>query len=105
MIIQPTSSTASSSSSSNGARTSAASSPDVLRPRVRGGRAAVHVAQANLSFNRLAGTLRGLHYQRPPAAEAKLVRCTRGTRLRRRRRRPAGLAQLPPHVGVVLDPG
>ena len=35
-------------------------------------------AQANLSFNHRAGTLRGLHYQLPPAAETKLVRCTRG---------------------------
>ncbi len=34
--------------------------------------------QSNVSFNRLAGTLRGLHYQLPPASEAKLVRCTAG---------------------------
>jgi dTDP-4-dehydrorhamnose 3,5-epimerase len=32
----------------------------------------------NLSRTRRKGTLRGLHYQRPPHAEAKLVRCTRG---------------------------
>lgn len=38
----------------------------------------VEVAQTNLSFNHRAGTLRGLHFQRPPAAETKLVRCTRG---------------------------
>ncbi len=36
------------------------------------------VAQANVSFNDRRGTLRGMHYQRPPHAEAKLVRCTRG---------------------------
>ena len=36
------------------------------------------VAQANVSYNHLAGTLRGMHYQVPPAAETKLVRCTRG---------------------------
>lgn len=36
------------------------------------------VAQANVSFNHRAGTLRGMHYQVPPAAETKLVRCTRG---------------------------
>ena len=36
------------------------------------------VAQANLSYNHKAGTLRGMHYQVPPAAETKLVRCTRG---------------------------
>lgn len=36
------------------------------------------VAQCNLSFNHRAGTLRGMHYQLSPAAETKLVRCTRG---------------------------
>ena len=36
------------------------------------------VAQANMSFNHKAGTLRGMHYQLPPAAETKLVRCTAG---------------------------
>lgn len=35
-------------------------------------------AQTNFSFNRRKGTVRGLHYQIPPATEAKLVRCTRG---------------------------
>jgi dTDP-4-dehydrorhamnose 3,5-epimerase len=34
--------------------------------------------QANNSFSRRRGTLRGLHYQLPPAAEAKIVRCIRG---------------------------
>ena len=36
------------------------------------------VVQANLSYNRSKGTLRGMHYQAPPAGEAKLVRCIRG---------------------------
>ena len=36
------------------------------------------VAQANTAFNSRAGTLRGMHFQYPPAAETKLVRCTRG---------------------------
>jgi len=36
-------------------------------------------AQCNVSFNRSRGTLRGMHFQRAPHAEAKLVRCTRGT--------------------------
>jgi dTDP-4-dehydrorhamnose 3,5-epimerase len=36
------------------------------------------VAQCNLSFNHKAATMRGMHYQMPPAAESKLVRCTRG---------------------------
>lgn len=39
---------------------------------------ATFTAQCNLSFNHQAGTLRGMHYQLPPAAEAKLVRCLRG---------------------------
>jgi dTDP-4-dehydrorhamnose 3,5-epimerase len=36
------------------------------------------IPQANLAFNRLKGTLRGMHFQTPPAAETKVVRCTRG---------------------------
>ena len=36
------------------------------------------IAQANLASNRLKGTIRGMHFQYPPAAETKLVRCTRG---------------------------
>ena len=36
------------------------------------------IAQCNVSANTHAHTLRGLHYQRPPHAETKLVRCTRG---------------------------
>jgi dTDP-4-dehydrorhamnose 3,5-epimerase len=36
------------------------------------------IAQANVAFNRVAGTLRGMHFQFPPAAETKVVRCTRG---------------------------
>jgi hypothetical protein len=36
------------------------------------------VAQMNTSFNHTRGTLRGLHRQMPPYAEATLVRCTRG---------------------------
>lgn len=36
-------------------------------------------AQCSISFNPQKGTLRGLHYQAEPHAEAKLVRCTRGS--------------------------
>lgn len=36
------------------------------------------LAQCNVSFNVQRGTLRGLHYQASPHAEAKLVRCTMG---------------------------
>jgi len=34
--------------------------------------------QANVGFNKVRGTLRGLHFQLPPHDEVKLVRCTRG---------------------------
>ena len=34
--------------------------------------------QDNHSFSAAKGTLRGLHYQRPPHAQDKLVRCSRG---------------------------
>ena len=36
------------------------------------------IAQANIAFNHKKGTLRGMHFQFPPVAETKLVRCTRG---------------------------
>jgi len=36
------------------------------------------IAQASMASNRRKGTLRGMHFQFPPAAEAKLLRCTRG---------------------------
>jgi len=35
--------------------------------------------QCNISFNPRKGTLRGMHYQAHPYAEAKVVRCTRGS--------------------------
>lgn len=37
------------------------------------------VAQVNNSFSSRRGTLRGMHYQLPPAAEVKMVRCIRGS--------------------------
>jgi dTDP-4-dehydrorhamnose 3,5-epimerase len=37
------------------------------------------VAESSLAYNPAAFTLRGLHYQRPPHEETKLVRCTRGS--------------------------
>lgn len=36
------------------------------------------IAQSNVAFNHKKGTLRGMHFQFPPAAETKLVRATRG---------------------------
>lgn len=37
-----------------------------------------NLAQCNISFNHKRATLRGMHYQVSPHAEAKLVRCTMG---------------------------
>ncbi len=37
------------------------------------------VVQASVSFNERRGTLRGMHLQRPPHEEAKLVRCVAGS--------------------------
>src|SRR3954465_3192075 len=37
------------------------------------------IAQANIAFNNRRGTVRGMHFQYPPAAETKLVRATRGS--------------------------
>lgn len=34
--------------------------------------------QANISTNKCAGTIRGLHFQREPHAEVKLVHCVKG---------------------------
>jgi dTDP-4-dehydrorhamnose 3,5-epimerase len=39
---------------------------------------ATDFVQGNASINPEAGTLRGMHYQEPPYAEVKLVRCLRG---------------------------
>jgi dTDP-4-dehydrorhamnose 3,5-epimerase len=39
------------------------------------------VAQCNLAFNHKRGTLRGMHFQKAPHAQAKVVRATRGALL------------------------
>ena len=36
------------------------------------------ILQCNISFNHRKGTVRGMHFQKAPKAEAKLVRCTKG---------------------------
>jgi dTDP-4-dehydrorhamnose 3,5-epimerase len=38
-----------------------------------------NLVQCNISYNKARGTLRGMHYQTAPHAEAKLVRCTQGS--------------------------
>lgn len=37
------------------------------------------IAQINHSFTAVCGTVRGMHYQKPPFTEAKLVSCLRGS--------------------------
>jgi dTDP-4-dehydrorhamnose 3,5-epimerase len=37
-----------------------------------------HFVQCNVSVNHRKGTLRGMHFQRAPSPEGKLVTCTRG---------------------------
>ena len=36
------------------------------------------IVQINHSLNRIAGTVRGMHFQQTPFAEAKIIRCLRG---------------------------
>ena len=36
------------------------------------------IAECNISFSRKRYTVRGMHFQKPPNAQAKLVRCTKG---------------------------
>jgi dTDP-4-dehydrorhamnose 3,5-epimerase len=38
----------------------------------------IQIAQANISYNKKRGTLRGMHMQLPPYEESKLIKCTRG---------------------------
>ena len=47
-------------------------------PRLAQAGIAIDWVQDNHSFSAQVGTLRGLHYQKPPRAQDKLVRCTRG---------------------------
>lgn len=47
-------------------------------PRMTEAGIAVEWVQDNHSFSAAKGTLRGLHYQAPPRAQDKLVRCSRG---------------------------
>ncbi|KAA2313660.1 dTDP-4-dehydrorhamnose 3,5-epimerase [Pseudooceanicola sediminis] len=47
--------------------------------RMAGAGLDIAFVQDNHSFSEKAGTLRGLHYQSPPHAQGKLVRCGRGS--------------------------
>lgn len=62
-----------------------------------------HWAQANISYSQEKGTLRGMHFQRPPAAEVKMVRCLNGRVLDVFVDLREGSATLGKHAAVVLD--
>ena len=49
-----------------------------VRQRYVDGGIDIEFVQDNHSLSQQKGTLRGLHFQTPPRAQAKLVRCTRG---------------------------
>lgn len=49
-----------------------------LKGLCREGLGEVRFVQDNESLSHAAGTVRGLHYQAPPRAQGKLVRCARG---------------------------
>lgn len=38
-----------------------------------------NLSQCNISFNKKKGTIRGMHFQRKPYEEAKLIHCTKGS--------------------------
>lgn len=61
--------------------------------------------QDNHSFSAAPGTLRGLHYQRPPHAQDKLVRCSRGAILDVAVDARAGSASFGRWVAVELTAG
>lgn len=61
------------------------------------------IAQMNVSRTALAGTVRGLHLQREPHAEDKLIRCTRGALWDVAVDLRAGSPTRGHHVGVELD--
>lgn len=39
----------------------------------------LHIVQINFSHNKKRGTLRGMHFQKPPHAQAKLLYCSKGS--------------------------
>jgi dTDP-4-dehydrorhamnose 3,5-epimerase len=64
---------------------------------------ATNFVQCSISLTRLRGAVRGLHYQLPPAGEAKLVRCTSGALYDVIVDLRAGSATYLQHVGVELS--
>ena len=62
-----------------------------------------HFVQDNHSLSANAGVLRGLHYQRPPHSQDKLVRCSRGSILDIAVDIRQGSPTFGQHVSVVID--
>lgn len=73
-------------------------------PRLREMGIDIDFVQDNHSFSAEAGTLRGLHYQTPPHAQDKLVRCVRGAILDVAVDFRAGSPTFGRWVGVELTP-
>ena len=63
----------------------------------------VDMVQGSISHNRVAGTVRGLHFAWPPSREEKLVRCGRGRLLDVLLDLRAGSPAYLKHVAVELD--
>lgn len=61
-----------------------------------------NLVQINASFTSMPGTVRGLHFQRPPKAEAKVVKCLRGAILDVAVDLREGSATFGQHVAVEL---
>lgn len=60
-------------------------------------------SQINISYSQAKGTLRGLHFQRAPATEVKLVRCVKGKVLDVFLDVRAQSATFGQHDAIVLD--
>jgi dTDP-4-dehydrorhamnose 3,5-epimerase len=58
----------------------------------------------NQSYSKRRGTVRGLHYQSPPYAQAKLVRLGKGGTVRRERPPAAGAGRLPARLPDARAP-
>ena len=74
------------------------------RPRLAAQGVVEEFVQDNHSLSRLAGTIRGIHFQAPPHAQAKLVRCTRGRILDYAVDLRAGSPTYGRHVAAELTP-
>lgn len=64
----------------------------------------IRFVQDNHSCSLIKGTLRGLHYQRPPRAQDKLVRCTRGAVLDVAVDVRTGSSTYGKHIAIELTP-